>query len=76
MSQKTPQKSKYLENETLRLLEIQKALQLPVFLLLFFCSAATRVTMVTKLGRMVTYLDGILPLKSHDPLITWSSETT
>ena len=26
--------------------------------------------------RMVTYLDGILPIKSHDPLITWSPEIT
>ena len=25
---------------------------------------------------MVTYLDGLLPIKSHDPLITLSSEIT
>ena len=28
--------------------------------------------MDTKLGRMVTYLDGFLPVKSHDALVTWS----
>ena len=29
----------------------------------------TRVPMATKLGRMVTYLGKLLPIKSHDPLI-------
>ena len=29
-----------------------------------------RVPTTTKLGRMVTYLDGLLPIKSHDPFIT------
>ena len=24
-----------------------------------------------KLGRVVTYLEGVLPIKSLDPLITW-----
>ena len=32
--------------------------------------------MATKLGRMVTYLDGLLSIKSHDPLITWFCEIT
>ena len=30
--------------------------------------------MATKLDRIVTYLDGILPIKSHDSFITWSWE--
>ena len=30
--------------------------------------------MGTKLGRMITSLDGILPIMSHDPLITWPCE--
>ena len=30
--------------------------------------------MATKLGRMVTYLDGHLPIKPHHPLMTWSCE--
>ena len=34
----------------------------------------TRVPMATKLDRIVTYLDGILPIKSHDSFITWSWE--
>ena len=29
--------------------------------------------MVTKLGSIVTYLEGLLPILSKDPLITWSS---
>ena len=33
--------------------------------------SASRVPMTTKLGKMVTYLDGLLPIKSHDPLIAW-----
>ena len=32
--------------------------------------STTRVPMVTKLGRMVTYLEGLQPIKSDDPLIT------
>ena len=31
--------------------------------------------MTSKLGRMVTYLDGLLPIKSGDPLIAWPCET-
>ena len=31
----------------------------------------TRVYIVTRLGRMITYLDGLLPIKAHDPLIKW-----
>ena len=30
----------------------------------------TRVSMVTKLGRMIASLDGFLPIMLHDPLIT------
>ena len=33
--------------------------------------SATRVSMATKLGRMITYLDRLLPIKGYDPLITW-----
>ena len=33
-------------------------------------------SVATKVGRKVTYLDGVLPMKSHDPLITWTSEIT
>ena len=36
----------------------------------------TRVSMATKRGRMITYLDGLLPIKSLDSLITWSCEIT
>ena len=32
--------------------------------------------MATKLGRMVTYLDGLLSIKSDDPLIMRSYEVT
>ena len=39
-----------------------------------YFSTTTPLLMATKLGRMVTYLDGLLPIKSHDPLITWSCE--
>ena len=28
--------------------------------------------MATKLGRMITYIDGLIPIKSLDFLITWS----
>ena len=31
----------------------------------------TRVPMAIQLGRMVTYLDGLLPPNSHDPLISY-----
>ena len=34
----------------------------------------TRMPMATKLGRMMTSLDGFLPIMSHDPLITWPCE--
>ena len=34
----------------------------------------TRVFMATKLGRMIASLDGLLPIMSHDPLITWPCE--
>ena len=36
----------------------------------------TKVPMATKLGRIVTHLDGLLPIKSHDPLITRSCKIT
>ena len=34
----------------------------------------TRVSMTTKLGRMIASLDGLLPIMSHDPLIIWPCE--
>ena len=34
----------------------------------------TRVSMATKLGRMIASLDGLPPIMSHDPLITWPCE--
>ena len=30
--------------------------------------------MATKIGGMVTYLDGLLPINSDDHLITWSGK--
>ena len=36
--------------------------------------SVTRVSMATKLGRMIPSLDGLLPIMLHDPLITWPSE--
>ena len=30
--------------------------------------------MATKLGRIMNYVDGLLPLMLHDPLITWPCE--
>ena len=30
--------------------------------------------MATKLGRMIASLDGLLPIMSHEPLITWPCE--
>ena len=30
--------------------------------------------MATKHGRMMTSLDGLVPIMSHDPLITWPCE--
>ena len=32
--------------------------------------------MAIRLCRMVTYLDGLLSLELHDPLITWCCEIT
>ena len=40
------------------------------------CICTTRVPIATKLGSMVIYLDEPLPMKSHEPLIMWSCETT
>ena len=40
------------------------------------CTSITKVTMATKLGRIVTYFDWPLPIKSHDLLIAWSFEIT
>ena len=34
----------------------------------------TKMTMATKLGRMVVYLNGIPSIKSHTTLIVWSCE--
>ena len=36
----------------------------------------TIVSMDTKLGKKVIYLDELLPITSHDPLITWSYKFT
>ena len=41
-----------------------------------YCIPTTRVLMVTSRSRNVTYLDGLLPINSHDPLITWFCEVT
>ena len=38
--------------------------------------STTRVPMATKLDKMITYFDGLLPIKSHDSLITWSCGIT
>ena len=38
--------------------------------------STTRVLIATKLARMITYLHGLLHVKLHDPLITWSCEIT
>ena len=38
--------------------------------------STVRVPIATKLGRMITYLDGFLPEKSHNPLIMWSCNIT
>ena len=35
----------------------------------------TRVSVATKIGRMIASLDGLLPIMLHDPLITWSCKT-
>ena len=32
----------------------------------------TRVPMATKLSRIMTSLDGLVPILPYDPLITWS----
>ena len=40
------------------------------------CISTTTVSMVTKVCRMVTYLEGLLAKKSHDPSNTWSFEIT
>ena len=34
------------------------------------------IPMVTKFGRVVNYNEGLLPIKSYNPLTTWSSEVT
>ena len=39
-------------------------------------TTTTRVTMAAKLGLTVSYLNGLLPIESHDTLITWSFEIT
>ena len=38
--------------------------------------SSTAPPMATKLGRMMTYLDWLLPIKSHDHMITWSCKIT
>ena len=39
-------------------------------------NSTNRVTIATKLGSVVSHLDGLLSLKSNDLLITWSHEIT
>ena len=39
-------------------------------------NSTTRPLMATKLDRMVTYFDGLLPIKPNDPLIASSCEIT
>ena len=36
----------------------------------------TRLPLATKLDRMVAHLDGLLPIKFHYPLLTWSCDIT
>ena len=36
--------------------------------------STTTITMVTKLSRMVTNYEGLQPVTSHDPSITWPCE--
>ena len=36
--------------------------------------SATTVSMAITLGRMLTYIEELSPIKSHDPLTTWSCE--
>ena len=38
--------------------------------------ATTTMSMATKVGRVVTYHEGLPPTKSHDPLIKWPCEIT
>ena len=33
-------------------------------------------SVATKIGKMVAYLEVLLTMKSHEPLITWSCEIT
>ena len=40
------------------------------------CISTSKVLMTTILDRMIIYFDGLLPVKSHDPLITWLCEIT
>ena len=35
---------------------------------------STKVSLASKLGRMVTYLDRLLPIKVHDPITSWFCE--
>ena len=41
-----------------------------------YITSTTRMPLANKLGMMVTYVDGLLPITPYDPLITWSSKTT
>ena len=38
--------------------------------------STTSMLMTTKLGRMLTYLEGFLPRELLDPLVTWSYKIT
>ena len=39
-----------------------------------YISSATMLIMTTKFSRVVTYLEDLLPIKSHEPFITWPCE--
>ena len=41
-----------------------------------YFNSTTRVVIATKLGRMVVHLDGLVPIKPYDHLITWSCKIT
>ena len=42
----------------------------------YISSTAPISSMATKLDRMMTYLEWLLPVKSHDHMITWSCKIT
>ena len=40
------------------------------------CITIAATPTITKLGKVVTHHKTLLPIKSHEPLTTWSSEIT